>query len=71
MQSSIVRIVKVVYCMNCLVIPEGKTAPEVVFHHSIDCVYYSIDGIYLLRTYLLRELWMGMAKLVWLLRTSR
>jgi hypothetical protein len=33
--------------------PEGRTAPEVVFHHSIDCMHVCIDVFYLLLTHLL------------------
>lgn len=40
--------------MFCLVIPEGRTAPEVKFHHAIDCMLVFIDVFYLLVTYLLR-----------------
>jgi hypothetical protein len=40
------------YIVFYLVMPEGRTAPEVVFHHSIDCMHICIDVVYLLWTHL-------------------
>lgn len=52
MQSSIVRGVKVVYCMICLIIPEGKTAPEEDFITRLTaCVYVLMGSIYCRRTF--------------------